>query len=369
MNVPFLNFEGLHKPIREELIDSFKEVLDSGWYVGGREVDLFEKDWASYLQCGFSVGVSNGLDGLELCLRALNIGPGDEVIVPANTYVASALAVTHVGATPVFVDCHPEFYLIDGSNIQEAITERTRAIMPVHLYGQSVNMTAISEIAKSNNLFVIEDNAQAHGSTWQSKRTGSLGDVNATSFYPGKNLGALGDAGAVSTNSEKLAERVRVLKNYGSQKKYYNEVVGYNKRLDELQAALLRVKLKSLDGWTKMRQELAVQYDEMLDGVGDLILPSIQPGSSHVYHLYVIQSDARDELQQFLSKHNVGTLIHYPVPPYLQQCYSSLNLSKGAFPVSSQLSNSILSIPLWPGMTNIQQEYVADTIKKFFSRH
>ena len=369
IDVPFLNLNPQHDSIKSGLNAAFQRVLDSGWYINGKEVAQFEKDWASYLRCDYSIGVSNGLDGLELCLRALNIGPGDEVIVPANTYVASALAVTHVGATPVFVDCHPEFYLIDGSNIQEAISERTRAVMPVHLYGQAVNMTTINEIAKSNNLFIIEDNAQAHGSTWQSQRTGSLGDINATSFYPGKNLGALGDAGAVSTNSKQLAERVRVLKNYGSQKKYYNEVVGYNKRLDELQAALLRVKLEALDGWTKVRQELAVQYDEMLDGVGDLILPSIQPGSSHVYHLYVIQTGARDELQQYLSRHNIGTLIHYPVPPYLQQCYSHLNLSKNDFPNSYRLSNSLLSLPLWPGMSNAQQEHVVDTIKNFFIAH
>ncbi|MGB1050408.1 MAG: DegT/DnrJ/EryC1/StrS family aminotransferase [Chitinophagales bacterium] len=367
IDVPFLNLNAQHEAIRPKLNEAFQRVLDSGWYINGKEVDQFEKDWASYLGCDFSIGVSNGLDGLELCLRALDIGPGDEVIVPANTYVASALAVTHVGATPVFVDCDPDFYLIDGANVQEAITERTRAIMPVHLYGQAVNMTAITEIAKSNSLYVIEDNAQAHGSTWMSKRTGSLGDVNATSFYPGKNLGALGDAGAVSTNSEKLAERVRVLKNYGSQKKYYNEVVGYNKRLDELQAAFLRVKLEALGGWTKKRQGLAAHYDKMLNGVGDLILPTTQPGASHVYHLYVIQSSARNELQQYLSRHKIGTLIHYPVPPYLQQCYSSLNLSKNDFPISHKLSNTLLSIPLWPGMTRAQQEYVVDTIKNFFT--
>ena len=297
MNIPFLNLHPLHGPIREELEAAFEEVLNNSWYILGQKTEAFETSWAAWLGCHHAVGVSNGLDALFLSLKALGIGPGDEVIVPSNTYIATVLAVSHAGATPVLVEPDPRTYNIDPDRIEAAITPRTRAIMPVHLYGQACEIDRIMAIAEKHGLFVVEDNAQAHGATWKGKKTGTFGHCNGTSFYPGKNLGALGDGGIVTTDDDALAEKVRMLRNYGSRQKYVNEVVGYNMRLDDLQAAFLSVKLKYLDAWTQERQRLAALYTEILQGVGDLILPEPHPDATHVWHLYVIRTRHRDALQ------------------------------------------------------------------------
>ncbi len=326
----------------------------------------FETDFANFNQVSSCVGVSNGLDALHLALKVLNIGPGDEVIVPSNTYIASLLAVSYVGALPVLVEPDNETYNIDPLRIQEAITPNTKAIMPVHLYGQCCEMDAIMNIAKQNQLSVVEDNAQSQGASFNGRMAGSFGHVNGTSFYPGKNLGALGDAGAVTSNDLGLAQRIRTLRNYGSERKYYNEEIGYNMRLDELQAAFLSVKLKYLNQWSIERQQIASWYNESLASIGDLILPAIKEKATHVYHLYVIRSAKRNQLQEFLSKKGIGTLIHYPVPPHLQKAYQHLNYKAGDFPIAEEIANTCLSIPIWPGLGQSQVQRISNAIKDFF---
>ena len=366
MNVPFLSFDRMHASIRSGLVEAAARVIDSGWYVNGTEVTAFEHAWAHYLGVGHSVGVSNGLDALELSLRALNIGPGDDVIVPSNTYVATALAATHVGAKPVFVEPHADTCLLDVDALEASRTACTRAVIPVHLYGQAVNMRRVLEWANHHGIAVIEDNAQAHGASWEGQKTGSWGHANATSFYPGKNLGAFGDAGAVSTSDPELAQRVKRLRNYGSDVKYYNEEIGFNKRLDELQAALLQVKLAHLDAWTADRQRVAQHYLDALRGVGDLALPVTQPGATHVYHQFVVQTDHRQALIDHLHHRGIGTLIHYPVPPHLQRCYADLGHRRGDFPVAERLAARGLSLPIWPGMNDAELDAVVQGIRDFF---
>jgi dTDP-4-amino-4,6-dideoxygalactose transaminase len=351
MKTPFLNFAQINKLIREQMQQAFQSVYDSHSYIQGQELLQFENEYAQLNQTKYAVGVSNGLDALILSLRTLNIGPGDEVIVPSNTYIATALAVSHVGATPVFVEPRMETYNINPELIFRSITKKTKAIMPVHLYGQACEMDAIMEIAKANNLYVVEDNAQAHLSSYRGQLTGSFGDVNGTSFYPGKNLGALGDAGAVTTNNEDLANRIKTLRNYGSSVKYYNEEIGYNNRLDELQAAFLRVKLNYLQEWTNQRKEIAKWYNEVLQNRNDLILPFVHENADHVYHLYVVRTSNREKLQQELSDKGVQTMIHYPVPPHLQQAYKYLGYKQGDFPIAEEIARTCLSLPVWPGMT------------------
>jgi dTDP-4-amino-4,6-dideoxygalactose transaminase len=365
MNVPFLSFEPQHAPLREEVMAAMGRVYDSYWYVLGEEVKQFEAEYAAYNHTSECVGVANGLDALVLALRVLGVGPGDEVIVPSNTYIATWLAVTQVGATPVAVEPERGTSNIDPALIEAAITPRTRAIMPVHLYGQCCRMDEIMDIAGRHNLRVVEDNAQSQGSAYNGKLAGSFGDLNGTSFYPGKNLGALGDAGAVTTNDAELAQKLRVLRNYGSQRKYYNEVVGYNSRLDELQAAVLRTKLAHLGEWTRQRQQVAAWYDQHLAGIPGLRLPETSPGATHVYHLYVVYSEQRDALQQFLTERGIGTLIHYPVPPHRQQAYAELNLPVGTFPIAEELATTCLSLPMWPGMTEAHVQAVAAAIRAF----
>jgi dTDP-4-amino-4,6-dideoxygalactose transaminase len=314
----------------------------------------------------YCVGVSNGLDALHLALKSLGIGSGDEIIVPSNTYIATALAVSFVGAKPVFVEPDLNTYNLNPVFIEAAITSKTKAIIPVHLYGQSCEMEQIIKIAQKYNLYVVEDNAQSQGATYNGKLTGSWGDVNGTSFYPGKNLGALGDAGAVTTNSDLIASKIKTLRNYGSEKKYYNDVIGHNMRLDELQAAFLSIKLKYLKQWIIERKQIAAWYNETLYGVGDLVLPQIHPNATHVFHLYVIRTSKRDALQEYLTKNGIGTLIHYPVPPHLQKAYEYLGFKKGAFPITEKISESCLSLPLWPGMNQNQVDTVVMNIKQFY---
>jgi dTDP-4-amino-4,6-dideoxygalactose transaminase len=367
--VPFLSFETMHAPLRKEMTEAFQEVYDSYWYILGEKVTRFEKEYAQFSSSKYSIGVSNGLDALILALKSANIGKGDEVIVPSNTYIATLLAVSNVGATPILVEPNPLTYNIDPQNIAQAITKKTKAIIPVHLYGQPCEMDQILEIANANDLKIIEDNAQAHGAYYKDKMTGNWGHINATSFYPGKNLGALGDAGAITTNDEELCNRILQLRNYGSPKKYYNVEKGYNMRLDELQAALLSVKLKHILNWNNMRKSIAQIYNSELNGIGDLVLPTIVDHAEHVYHLYVVCSSKRDGLSAFLNSNGVGTMVHYPIPPHLQLAYKDLNYSEGSFPIAERLAKNCLSLPIWPGMNENQVDYICKTIKEWYSKN
>ena len=351
--IPFLNFQPMHEQIRSEMHQAFSDVYDSYWYVMGEKLQTFEASYAKYNQTKYCVGVSNGLDALILALQALNIGKGDEVIVPSNTYIASVIAITTVGATPVFVEPRIDTYNINPELIEQKITKRTKAIMPVHLYGQACEMDYIMKLAEAYDLYVVEDNAQAHGSSYNGKLTGSFGHANGVSFYPGKNLGALGDAGAVTTNKEEIAEKIKALRNYGSHKKYHNDYVGLNRRLDELQAALLSVKLQYLNDWTQERKEIAETYNQSLVG-SNLILPKLASNADHVYHLYVVRTSKREELQEHLNNKGVGTLIHYPIPPHLQKAYKYLGYKKGDFPIAEELANTSISLPLWVGIEKNQ---------------
>lgn len=367
MQIPFLSFQAQNALVKEQVLEAVESVFDSQWYVLGKSVSAFEQAYAQFNQVQYCIGVANGLDALHISLKALGISEGDEVIVPSNTYIATWLAVSFVGATPIPVEPDLATYNISPANIEKAITSKTKAIMPVHLYGQACEMGAIMALAQKHNLYVIEDNAQAQGATYNHKLTGSFGDINGTSFYPGKNLGALGDAGAITTNSSELAQKAQVIRNYGSQKKYFNDVIGINSRLDELQAAILSVKLPHLMHWTEERIKIAAQYNQELKGVGDLILPAVADKASHVYHLYVIRTQKRDELQQYLSEKGIGSLIHYPVPPHLQQAYQQLNYKKEDFPLAEEIAETCLSLPLWPGMTEAEVTTVSNTIKAFYN--
>ena len=366
MRIPLLSFKQMHDPLKKEMLQAFEEFYDSKWYVLGERVVKFETAYAAFNNVKYCVGVSNGLDALHIALRTLAIGPGDEVIVPSNTYIATWLAISYVGAIPVPVEPHIQTYNIDVNKIESAITHKTKAIMPVHLYGQACEMDAICSIASKYGLFVIEDNAQAQGAKFNGRITGEFGHINGTSFYPGKNLGALGDAGAVTTNDEALANKARVLRNYGSEKKYFNEVIGYNMRLDECQAAFLSVKLKYLAEWIKQRQEIAEWYGEALSGIEELALPQVAEMATHVYHIYMIRAQRRDALQQYLSSNEIGTLIHYPVPPHLQEAYKKMDFKKGDFPIAEELAGTCLSLPMWPGMTRDHVREIATTITAFY---
>lgn len=366
MKIPFLSFDSINDLISSEMHQAFHDVFESKWYILGNRVKEFEMQYAAFNKVKHCIGVSNGLDALHLCLKALNIGDGDEVIVPSNTYIATLLAVSYVGATPVLVEPDINTYNINPLKIEAVLTKKTKAIMPVHLYGQCCQMDEIMKIASDHQLFVIEDNAQSQGASYNETLTGSFGQINGTSFYPGKNLGALGDAGAITTNDKILADKIFSLRNYGSHKKYYNNVIGFNMRLDELQAAFLSVKLKFLPEWTKQRQQIAGWYDETLSGIGDLVLPFIASGATHVYHLYVVRTTKRDKLQEFLHNHEIDSLIHYPVPPHLQDAYKDMGFKKGDFPIAEEIADTCLSLPMWPGMRKEQVDEIANCIDLFF---
>ena len=361
MNVPFLALAPVYDELGEAFDAAFRRVMRSGWFILGEEVRAWEREFARYCGAGHCVGVGSGLDALVLALRAWGVGPGDEVIVPSNTYIATWLAASHVGARPVPVEPDARTCNIDPSRIEAAITPRTRAIIPVHLYGQAADMTPIMQIAERRGLHVLEDAAQAAGAMHRGRRAGTLGHAAAFSFYPGKNLGAFGDGGAVVTNDAAFAERVRRLGNYGSLVKYRNEVKGFNSRLDELQAALLRARLPSLDDWNRRRARVAQRY---LDGLAGsrLTLPAVGEGNEHTWHLFVVRSQQRDALKAALEAKGVGTLIHYPVPPHLQPAYAELGLAHGAFPVSEALHETVLSLPMWPHMSDAQVDYVIEQV-------
>jgi dTDP-4-amino-4,6-dideoxygalactose transaminase len=345
--IPFLDLNAPYLELKQEIDDVIARVVSSGWFIGGPEVDQFEADYATYCGAIHAVGVANGLDALHLALRAMDVGPGDEVIVPSNTYIATWLAVTQCGATPVPVEPDAQTYNIDPVHIEAAITPRTKVILPVHLYGQPADMDPILAIARKHGLKVLEDGAQAHGAKYKGKRLGSHGDAVAWSFYPGKNLGAMGDGGAVTTNDTQIADRLRVLRNYGSRVKYVNEVQGYNSRLDPFQAAILRVKLSHLDAWHARRSTIAARYQVGLAGCR-LTLPFVPEWAEPAWHLYVVLNPQRDALQKALANAGVGTLIHYPIPPHLQGAYSNLGFNKGAFPVAERIHGDVLSLPMGP---------------------
>lgn len=356
----------MHAAVRAEALEAMTRVYDSQWYVLGPEVARFEQAYSAFNQVAHTVGVGNGLDALALALRALGIGPGDEVLVPANTYIATWLAVSQVGATPVPVEPDPATSNLDPNRLAAALTPRTRAVMPVHLYGQPCRMPEIMALAQQHSLVVVEDNAQAQGATIDGRLTGSFGAASGTSFYPTKNLGALGDAGAITTNDAALAAQLRRLRNYGSTQKNYHDLLGYNSRLDELQAAVLRVKLNYLASWTAQRQQLAAWYSDYLADIPNLRLPTVIAGAVSVWHLYVVHTTRRAALQQHLATQGIGTLIHYPVPPHRQPAYAHLGLPPGALPIAEELAATCLSLPLWPGMTEGMVAIVARAIRVFY---
>lgn len=364
MKIPFVSFLPMEKELNEDIRNAFDRVFTRSWYIEGKEDEDFEAAFAKYCGVDYCVGCGNGLDALMLALKALGVGQGDEVIVPSNTYIATALAVTYVGATPVFVEPILETFLINPSLIELAISEKTKAIMPVHLYGQACDMDAIMEIAKKHNLFVVEDCAQAHGATYKGKRVGSFGDAAGFSFYPGKNLGALGDAGAAVTNNKEIADKIRALGNYGSDYKYHHIYKGNNSRLDELQAAFLLAKLVHLDRMNEERRRIAKMYS---DGITNpkVVTPIIKKECVPVWHIYGIRCADRDALEKHLNDKEIGTNKHYPIPMHLQECYSDLKIPQGALPIAEEISATELSLPMYYGMTDEEIKYVIDTINEF----
>ncbi len=362
MNIPFLDLKEAYTELQAEIDASLKRVLESGWYILGEEVNAFEWEYATYCEAKHCVGLANGLDALHLALLALGVGAGDEVIVPSNTYIATWLAVSQCGATPIPVEPDRKTYNIDSSRIEAAITSRTKVILPVHLYGQPADMDPILAIARKHGVKVLEDGAQAHGARYKSKRIGAHGDVVAWSFYPGKNLGAFGDGGAITTDDAEIAEHIRALRNYGSRVKYVNEVRGYNSRLDPIQAAALRVKLKVLDAWNARRTVIARRYHAELAG-SRVILPYVPDWAEPAWHLYVVQHPQRDALQKKLGEAGIGTLIHYPIPPHLQQAYAAAGYRKGQFPIAEQMAVQLLSLPMGPHLAEFQQSNVTSNLK------
>ncbi|QMS86678.1 DegT/DnrJ/EryC1/StrS family aminotransferase [Nostoc edaphicum CCNP1411] len=367
MKVPFLDLKAPYLELKEELDAAYQRVMESGWYILGQEVEAFEEEFAVYCETKYCVGVGNGLESLHLILRAMEIGAGDEVIVPANTYIATWLAVSYAGAIPVAVEPDINTYNIDCKKIEAAITSRTKAIIAVHLYGQPADMDFINEIASRHNLKVIEDAAQAHGARYKNRRVGSLGDAAGFSFYPGKNLGAFGDGGAVTTSDANLADKIRLLRNYGSRVKYENEVKGFNSRLDELQAAFLRVKLTKLDEWNERRKQIAIYYLQSLQEVVDLKLPYVSEWAEPVWHLFVITHPQRDNLKNHLDTSGIGSLIHYPIPPHLSKAYIDNEWTRGVLTITENISTRIISLPMGSHISNKLLDRVIEVLQKWAS--
>ncbi|MDX1615908.1 MAG: DegT/DnrJ/EryC1/StrS family aminotransferase [Candidatus Promineifilaceae bacterium] len=364
-SVPFLDVQAAYLELRGELDGAYRRVMDAGWYILGKEVTAFEREFAAFCGARHCVGVANGLEALKLILVAAGVGAGHEVIVPANTYIATWLAVSHAGATPVAVEPLERTYNLDPARIRDAITPRTKAIMPVHLYGQPADMDAIRQVAAAYELRVFTDAAQAHGARYKGRRVGALADAAGWSFYPGKNLGAFGDAGAVTTDDDELADRIRTLRNYGSRTKYINEVQGFNSRLDPLQAAFLRVKLAHLDEWNGRRRRIAAYYLEALADLQELVLPFVPRWADPVWHLFVVRHPQRDHLQRALANKGIGTLIHYPVPPHLQDAYRGLGYGTDTFPISERIHQEVLSLPIGPHLDLADVEAVVEGIVNF----
>ncbi|MGN8112289.1 DegT/DnrJ/EryC1/StrS family aminotransferase [Paraburkholderia sp. 22098] len=366
--IPFFDLSEVHGELGQSLTTAFEEVMSRGHLIMGRELEAFEDEFAQYCGSKYCIGVGNGLDALTLSLRARGIGPGDEVIVPSQTFIATWLAVSMVGATPIAVEVDASTYTLDPQRIAEKLSPRTAAIIPVHLYGLPANMSAIRQLADTNKLFVLEDAAQSHGAMYENKRCGALGDAAAFSFYPTKNLGAMGDGGAVVTDDKALADKIRMLRNYGSTVKYVHETVGGNTRLDELQAAFLRKKLPLLDGWNAKRGAIAKRYSEALASLDEIVLPTVPTDRTHVFHLYVIRSKRRDALAQSLQDRGISTAVHYPIPPHLQAAFSGLGYVKGSLPIAEATSEESLSLPMWPHMPLEVVDAVAHCVQQFFAK-
>lgn len=365
MKVPFATFEPMHNEIRKELDEAYKRVMDSNYFIQGNECKQFEQEFADYCGAKHCVGVATGLDAIYLILKAMDIKTGDEVIVPSNTFIATALAVSYTGATPVFVEPEIDTYNIDVTRIEEKITPNTKAIIAVHLQGRPADMDAVNEIAKKHGLKVLEDVAQAHGTKYKGRRVGALSDAAAFSFYPGKNLGALGDGGCVVTNDDDIASKVRALGNYGSDYKYHHIYQGTNSRLDEMQAAFLRVKLPCLEKWNDARKQVAERY--LSEIKNPLIKLPVAPDKDydHIYHVFVIRCDRRDELEKYLNDKGIGTVKHYPIPMHMQKAYESLNIPEGSLPIAEEISRTVLSIPMYYNMTDEEISYVIDAVNNF----
>ncbi len=364
-NIPFLTMEPMHQEIRSQLDAAYQRVAGSSWFIQGKECAAFEQEFAEYIGAGHCIGVANGLDAIYLILKAFGIGASDEVLIPSNTFIATALAVSYTGASPVFVEPRIEDYNIDVSRIEAHITSRTKAIIAVHLQGRPADMDAVWVIAKKYGLWVFEDAAQAHGSQYKGRMAGSLSDAAAFSFYPGKNLGALGDGGCVTTNNKAMADKVRALGNYGSDYKYHHIYKGANSRLDEMQAAFLRVKLKYLHKWNERRREIAAMYLEGIKNPQVQLPPASTPNYMHIYHIFAIRCNRRDELEAYLSGYGIGTGKHYPVPIHRQQAYADLHIPKGALPVAEEISRTELSIPIYYGLSEGEVAYIIQAVNNF----
>lgn len=361
--IPFLDLGATYRELKHEIDDAIQRVLSSGWYILGSEVEAFEQEWADYCEAAHCVSLANGLDALTLALKALGVTEGDEVIVPSNTYIATWLAVTALGARPVPVEPDPITHLITADSILPKITSQTRVILPVHLYGRPVDMNPILELSRSKGIYVVEDAAQAHGARYEGRRIGAHGDIVCWSFYPGKNLGAFGDGGAITTSNADLADRIAVLRNYGSRQKYFNEVEGVNSRLDALQAAVLRVKLPHLDEWNGRRSQIAAIYTGELRGA-PVILPEMNGPNESAWHLYVLRTMHRTRLQHALSEAGIGTVTHYPIPPHMQLAYRRLGLAESALPIARRLANEVLSLPIGPHMTTDEALAICKIVKE-----
>jgi dTDP-4-amino-4,6-dideoxygalactose transaminase len=365
MSVPFLDLKAQFRQIEHEVLPMVKEAMENAAFIGGPQVSGFESEFAAFCDSEYCVGVNSGTDALRFALLAAGVRPGDEVITVPNTFIATTEAISQVGAKPVFADIDPKTYNIDVSKIPAAITPKTKAIIPVHLYGQPADMDPLLEMAGKHKLAVIEDACQAHGALYKGKKAGSLGITGCFSFYPGKNLGAYGEGGAVVTQSEEIANKIRMIRDHGQAKKYYHDMEGYNGRLDAIQAGILRIKLRRLEGWNKSRRQNASYYDELLSGIPGVTIPFQPEHAASVYHLYVILVNDRDGLQKYLGDKGIGTGLHYPVPLHLQKAYANKGYKKGDFPVTESVANRLLSLPMFPELTKEQIEYVADCIRQF----
>ena len=368
MKIPFLDLRAQYKQIEKEVIPALTDAMQNSAFIGGPQVVGFEEEFATFCESDYCVGVGSGTDALRFALMAAGIGPGDEVITVANTFIATAEAISQVGARPVFVDIKEDTCNIDTDKIDNLINKKTRAIIPVHLYGQPADMDAVTEIAKKNDLVVIEDACQAHGALNNGKKAGSIGIAGCFSFYPGKNLGAFGEAGAVVTQNEKIANKIRMIRDHGQEKKYYHQIEGFNGRLDAIQAIVLRIKLKKLKEWNALRQRNARLYNDMLSDIPGITPPTEAQFAESVYHLYVIHVDNRDKLQQHLTDSGIATGLHYPLPLHLQKAYEHLGYSKGAFPVAEGKANRLLSLPMYPELTPHEIGYITSAIKKFMTK-
>jgi dTDP-4-amino-4,6-dideoxygalactose transaminase len=369
MNIPFLDLKTQFREIEHEVLPMVKEAMENAAFIGGPQVTGFETEFAAFCDSKYGVGVNSGTDALRFALMAAGVGPGDEVITVPHTFIATTEAISQVGAKPVFVDILPDIYNMNASKIQRAIGPKTKAVVPVHIYGQTADMDLILEIAKKKNLVVIEDACQAHGALYKGKKAGSMGLVGCFSFYPGKNLGAYGEGGAVVTQSEDIANKIRMIRDHGQGKKYFHDMEGYNGRLDAIQAGVLRIKLRRLPAWNEARRRNAQYYNELLSPVKGVTVPKEADGCRHVYHLYVILVDDRDGLQKYLNEKGIGTGLHYPVPLHLQKAYAYKGYKEDDFPMTESVAKRLLSLPMFPELTRAQIEYIADCIKQFMKKN